>query len=228
MLARQYRLDRAIRRALEPAPGLVDERVINEVCAAWGSPESYGVDGHVRALLAEVPKAHGHVLQCGAGLTTLLLAIALAHRGVHLWTLESNPQSADSVRSWLAQYQLHQAHVVTARAELGDGGVGYALDVGRIKGPLSLVVCEASAAHPGNAAWILPRIADRLDCRAVVMVRDVRKREEVDSVAAWCRANDASFFLRGKADRYVKVVLRDKVVDEAHRAARINTPFATK
>ncbi len=227
-LARQYRLDRALRRALEPAPGLIDERLIEEICDAWGSPESYAVDGHLRALLAEVPKAHGHVLQCGAGLTTVLLAVALAHRGVHLWALESNAQSAAAVRSWLAQYELNQAHVVTARAEIGRAGVGYAVDVGRIKGPLSLVICEASQAHPGNAGWILPRIADRLDPKAVVMVCDVRKREEVDAVAAWCRASDASFVVRGKTDRYVKVVLRDKLVTESHRAARINTPFATK
>ncbi|NJN50517.1 MAG: hypothetical protein HC809_00680 [Gammaproteobacteria bacterium] len=73
-------------------------------------------------------KSHGHILQCGADLTTLLLAIMVERRGVRLWTLESNPRAANAMRSWLAQYELTQAHIILAPADLTKLGVGYAIE----------------------------------------------------------------------------------------------------
>ncbi len=185
-------------------------------------------DGYLRALLIEAQKAHGHILQCGADLTTLLLAIAVERRGVRLWTLESSAQAANAMRAWLTQYQLTCAHIIAAPADLDAAGVGYGIDVARLPGPFSLLVCEASNAHPGNARRLLPLVADKLSANAVVLARNVRRRSDFDYLGEWGRGQKASLIARGKTEPFAKIVLRDTASTDGHDAARINTAFARK
>ena len=224
---RQFRLDRAIRAAREASAGVLPDRIVTEICEAWGDSSLTAADGYLRAMLFEAQKSQGYILQCGVDLTTLLLAIQVERRGVRLWTLESSTHAANSMRSWLTQYELSHAHIIAAPADLTDAGVGYALDAARLPGPLSLVLCEASNAHPGSARRLLPFVEGKLHPNAVTLVRNVRRRADFDYLTEWCRANQASFVVKGKTDPFAKVALRDKAPSESHQAARINTAFAT-
>ena len=225
--ARQFRLDRAIRAARESSAGPIPERIVAEICETWGDPNLTAADGYLRALLVEAQKSQGYILQCGADLTTLLLAIQVERRGVRLWTLESSAHAANALRSWLTQYELSHAHIIAAPADLTAAGVGYAIDAARLPGPLSLVLCDASNAHPGSARRLLPFIQEKLHANAIALVRNVRRRADFDYLTQWCRANKASFVVKGKADPFAKIALRDKAPSESHQAARINTAFAT-
>ena len=207
---------------------MLPDAVLAEICETWGDTSLTAADGYLKALLVEAQKAHGYILQCGADLTTLLLAIQVERRGVRLWTIESNPHAANAMRSWLNQYELASAHIITAPADLTDEGVGYAIDAARLPGPLSLVLCEASNAHPGSARRLLPCIADKLHDSAVALVRNVRRRSDFDYLAEWSRDNQASFVVKGKADPFAKIAMRNKAPAESHQAARINTAFAEK
>jgi predicted O-methyltransferase YrrM len=225
--ARQFRLDRAIRTARETSSGPLPDQLITEICNTWGDSTLTAADGYLRAMLVEAQKAQGYILQCGADLTTLLLAIQIERRGVRLWTIESSAHAANALRSWLGQYELSHAHIITAPADLTDAGVGYALDAARLPGPLSLILCEASNAHPGSARRLLPRIEDKLHANAVALVRNVRRRGDFQYLTQWCHDNQASFVVKGKADPFAKIVLRNKAPAESHQAARINTAFAS-
>jgi hypothetical protein len=226
--ARQFRLDRAIRAAREASAGPLPDPIVTEICETWGDTSLTAADGYLRALLLEAQKAHGYILQCGADLTTLLLAIQVERRGVRLWTLESNPHAANAMRSWLGQYELAQAHVIATPADLTNAGVGYSVDAARLPGPLSLVLCEASNAHPGSARRLLPCIADKLHANAVALVRNVRRRSDFDYLAAWSRDNEASFVVKGKTDPFAKIILRNRTPGENHLTDHINTAFAKR
>ncbi len=226
--ARQFRLDRAIRAAREASASTLPNNIVGEICEAWGDPSLIAADGYLQALLVEAQRSQGYILQCGADLTTLLLAIQVERRGVRLWTLESAPHAANAMRSWLTQYELAHAHIIAAPADLTSAGVGYAIDAARLPGPLSLVLCEASNAHPGSARRLLPLIDGKLHPNAVTLVRNVRRRSDFDYLTAWCKSNQASFVVKGKTEPFGKIALRDKASSESHQAARINTAFATQ
>ena len=226
--ARQYRLDRAIRAAREISPATPPDDVLSEICETWGDSSLSAFDGFLRAALLEAQKANGHILQCGADLTTLLLAIQLERRDVRLWTIESSPHAANVVRTWLGQYELAHAHVITAPANMTAEGAGYILDTARLPGPLGLVLCDASGASPGNARRLLPAIEENLHGTAVMLVRNVRRRTDLDHLTGWARDNQASFVVKGKTDPFAKIVMRDPTPVDNHQAARINTAFAQR
>jgi predicted O-methyltransferase YrrM len=227
-LARQFRLDRAIRAAREASAGPLPDDVVAEICRHWGDPGLTAADGYLRSLLAEAKNAHGYILQCGVDLTTLLLAVQVERRGVRLWTLESSSHAANAMRSWLDQYGLGHASIIAAPADITDAGVGYSLDAARLPGPLGLVLCEASMAHPGNARRILPHVETKLAPNAVALVRNVRRRSDFEYLSAWCRDKQGSLVVRGKTEPHAKIVLRDRSTNQSHEAARINTAFASK
>lgn len=225
---RQFRLDRALRAAIATRSGPIADDTVAEICETWGDPGLTASDGYLRALLLEAQKAHGHILQCGADLTTLLTAIVVERRGVRLWTLENSTHTANALRSWLTQYGLTQTHVIGTPLDLTDAGVGYSLDTERLPGPFSLVVCEASNAHPGSARRLLPRMEGRLHANAVALVRNVRKRRDLDYLAQWSRDNSASFVVKGKTEPFAKIVLRNQASAASHTEARINTAFGRR
>jgi len=225
--ARQYRLDRAIRAARDLSPATPPDEIVAEICETWGDTSLAAFDGYLRAALLESQKATGHILQCGADLTTLLLAIQLERRDARLWTIESNAHAANVVRTWLTQYELAHAHVIVAPANVKAEGAGYILDTARLPGPFGLVLCEASNASPGNARRLMPAIEEKLAPNAVALVRNVRKRSDLDHLTDWARDNNASFVVKGKTDPFAKIVMRPSPA-ESHQAARINTAFAKK
>jgi predicted O-methyltransferase YrrM len=225
-LARQYRLDRAIRQAREASAGPLPDDIVSDICSTWGDPALAASDGYLRSLLAEAKNAHGYILQSGVDLTTLLLAIQVERRGVRLWAVDGSVHIANAMRSWLERYELMNASIIAAPADVTEAGVGYSLDASRLPGPLSLVLCEASKAHPGNARNLLPKVEGKLAPDAVILVRNLRRRTDFDYLSAWSRQKQASLVVRSKSEPHAKIVLRDRAAAQNHDAARINTAFA--
>lgn len=225
-LVRQFRLDRAIRQAREASAGPLPDDLVGDICANWGDPALAASDGYLRSLLAEAKNAHGYILQCGIDLTTLLLAIQVERRGVRLWSVDSSAHLVNAMRSWLDRYELVNASIIAAPADVTEAGVGYSLDASRLPGPLSLVLCEASKAHPGNVRSLLPMVETKLAADAVILVRNLRRRTDFDYLSAWSRQKQASLVVRSKSEPHAKVVLRDRASAQDHDAARINTAFA--
>jgi hypothetical protein len=224
---RQYRLDRAIRAARASAPGPLPDILVSEICETWGDAQLNGADGFLSACLDVASRTTGPILQCGAGLSTLLLGLAAERSGVHLWTLEHQSHAANSARSWLHQYEVANAHVISAPADLMEDCVGYVVDAARLPSNLGLVICEGSSAVPASARSMLTRIGDRLDPNSVVLVHHVKRRRDADFLVQWAKAHGASMVVKGKVEPWVKIAMRDAKTPE-HPTERLNTAFYSR
>ncbi|NJN50516.1 MAG: hypothetical protein HC809_00675 [Gammaproteobacteria bacterium] len=89
-------------------------------------------------------------------------------------------------------------------------------------------MCDATSTQPGNARRVLPQVRDMLDANAIALVRNLRRRGDVDYLAQWSRGNEASLVVKGKSDPFAKIVLRNKAPSDKHRIANINTAFAKR
>jgi hypothetical protein len=224
---RQYRLDRAIRAARASNPGPLPDILVAEICETWGDPALNGADGFLTVCLDYASRATGPILQCGAGLQTLLLGLAAERSGVHLWTLEHQPHAANSARSWLQQYEVANAHVITAAADFMEDSVGYVVDVARLPGNFALVICDGSSAVPSSARSLLTRVGDRLDPQGTVLVHHVKRRRDAEFLTQWAKGQGASMVLKGKTDPFVKIAMRDPNTPE-QPTERLNTPFYSR
>ncbi len=200
--------DRCLRRlAVAPGQPLPLDAAI-ELCAHWGDPLTQSDEGYLRSCLAETARARRAIVQCGASLMTLILGLACqaapsANRT--LWCLEHDPHWANVVRSWLTQYRIGTAHVITSRAHLFEGFVWYAVDPERLARDIGLVFCEGGRATPGGIIGTLQRLESRLAADATVLAHKVSRAGDLKMLESWAGDRGAACVLVDRKEGFVKL-----------------------
>lgn len=139
------------------------------------------------------------ILECGCGITTLVLAAACARNDAgHVFSLESGAEFAARTRAELARHGLtHYATVIDApliEHTLDGKSYGwYDLTGLRRNIVASMLVIDGPPAykHPDARYPALPRLSDRLSRNAVVFLDDAARPGERDIVARWLRSDPA-------------------------------------
>jgi hypothetical protein len=151
--------------------------------AAWGNP---GFTAHVSYLSAVLDYAEGErgpILECGSGLTTLLLAL-VAPRAV--WSLEHTKEWQRHVqtRLWLAGTQ---ANLLLAPLTSYGRFQWYEVPA-TLPREFRLVVCDGPpGTTPGGRYGLFPLLGDRLLKGAVILLDDARRLDEQGVLQRWER-----------------------------------------
>lgn len=155
-------------------------------------------------LCAEVRAGRREIVECGSGVSTVLLARAARDTGGRLYALEHDPGWAATVRGLLERERLDRIATVVraplrphplARARCG----WYAADqLARLpaSGIDLLLVDGPPAGEPGlgEARYpALPALAGRLAPDAIVALDDVDRPGEASVLAAWERETEYRF-----------------------------------
>jgi hypothetical protein len=213
---------------LEALPDGPSEEALVELWQIWGDNLPASRVPYIRTSIAEAARAAGPILQCGSSLSSILIG-ALCHqaqaRAKHLWILEHDPHWGGVIRSWLEQYEISKAHVISAPAEQFDGFVWYVLDTSRLPDNFDLVLCDGSAALPSSARGVMERISDRLDHRCVILARNARRPRDLKHLADWAKSVKAPFIIQDATEPYAKIALRDQRADSDHTEDRLNTVY---
>lgn len=208
MFERFRGFDRCMRRLgaseTDPAPF----QAVAELYAHWGDPLPQSAETYVRSCLTHAARTPGPVVQCGASVLSLALGAichADADRAKQLWSLEADPHWANTLRSWLTQYQIGAAHVIASRAHLFDGYVWYAVDTTRLPENIGLVLCEGARATPGGVIGALHRLGNRLADEFAVLTRRVNRAEDLKQIHLWAKSQDAACVVVDRQAGFVKI-----------------------
>jgi len=208
----RYRgFDRCMRKLSFADDQPVPLALVTELHAHWGDPLSQSEESYLRSCLAQAAAAQGPIVQCGANLMSLVLG-SLCHtaprNGRQLWCLEHDVHWANTIRSWLTQYRIGSAHIITSRAHLFDGYVWYAVDASRLADQVSLVLCEGARATPGGILGTLSRLEARLASDCTILARHVTRADDLRRLNEWAKARGASCVIVDRQEGFVKVSLR--------------------
>lgn len=206
--SRQHGFDRCIQRIVHGQEQPISGSLIAEAFAHWGDPLSASDESYLRSCLSEIAATNGAILQCGAGLSTLVLG-ALCHgsktKGHQLWCLEHDRHWANTLRSWLTEYRVANTHVIHSRAQMFEGYAWYSVDTARLAKSYALVLCEGVRASPRGALGALRRLEGRLASSFVLLARDAGQAAELKLLKSWAEANDAKFVLVDRQEGFVKI-----------------------
>lgn len=182
--------------------------VIPELIHEWENEPWSATEEYLRACVHHVMRSSGPVLECGSGLSTLLIAVAAQQRGRQHYALESSSEWADRVRRILARYALGSTTVYCA--PLRDYGefCWYDPPLGSMPDGFDLVVCDGPhGATKGGRYGLAPVMRDRLAGGAVILLDDADRDGEVAIADRWVRELDASQEIIRAFRPYIKVVL---------------------
>ena len=181
----RYTFENALHRIAAIAPNKIPSReLIEQLRTGWGNEGWSGRPAYLEEVVKWAAITPGPILECGSGLTTILLGLYAARRGIPVWTLE---HAFDWHKRMLnALTTCHISGVELALTPLRDYETfsWYSPPLTRMPAHFNLVVCDGP---PERTTWgkrhgLLPVMDKHLAANCVVILDDY-DAEAADSVA---------------------------------------------
>lgn len=151
----------------------------------WGNLWQADVD-LLEQLCKVLANTKGPVLECGSGLTTLLLGALTHSTRREVWTLEENAYWHARLQQTLNKHQL--SHVRLCLAPLKDYGAysWYTPPLDRMPEHFNLVVCDGPlGSTPGGRYGLLPVMHERLAQNCLIVMDDANRHDEQAAMVRW-------------------------------------------
>ena len=153
----------------------------------WWSNDAWSVEPEfLDCMLRWLPETSGAVLECGSGLTTLVLAVATAGTGREVVSLEHDADWAARVRAALPAGGHNVDIALAPIRSYGDFDWydGSAIERG---GPFGFVVCDGPPGSTrGRRYGFAPVMQRALAPGCIVLFDDINRAEERATIARWC------------------------------------------
>ena len=193
--------ERSFRRAVRRVAGLSAGRtptreMLVELQEGWGNEGFAARTDYLEEVAARAVETEGPVLECGSGLTSVLLGLLAGPRGVETWSLEHLPEWRERVARALEDNGI--AGVRVCHAPLKDYGEfsWYDPPPELAAAGFRLVVCDGPpGTTPGGRYGLLPVFGRRLAEGALILLDDADRGGEADVLERWA----------GEAELEVKV-----------------------
>ena len=144
---------------------------------------------YLRYMAMKAARTEGDVLECGSGLSTLLLAVTAARRNLQVHTFEHHAPSAQNLRELVERYSLRNVKIHdTPIVSYGDFD-WYQFDTAPLSPGFQLVVCDGPARHLTDSGryGLFPCMRERLNPHAKVIMDDSLHKIDRHVILKWRR-----------------------------------------
>ena len=182
-----YTFRQAMREVVKLAPGEMPSReLLKKLRLGWDNQGWDAKLDYMEEILRRALETKGPVLECGSGLTTLLLGQLAGKRNVETWSLEHNAQWHRRVSSAIKRHHVQKVHLCFAPLCDYEQFNWYDPPLAEMPERFSLVICDGppDLAHGGRYG-LLPILGDRLASGTVILFDDVREPGQPEVLRRW-------------------------------------------
>jgi len=184
---RRTAVDAALIQVARLVPRQAPSRaLIAQVHRAWGNPEFTASISYLEAAASRALELGGDILECGSGLSTLLLGVLADINGFHVWTLEHDRQWADTIEERLKHRNIRNVHLRFAPLrDYGHGVSWYDAPFAELPNAFSLVICDGPPnwKTPGGRYGLLMAMRERLAPSWNILLDDPNAAEKTGMLA---------------------------------------------
>ncbi|MGH9956799.1 MAG: hypothetical protein ACREBC_06670 [Pyrinomonadaceae bacterium] len=189
----QRQLQGAIQNIRNLPVGQIPSRnQLSELIAGW-SNEGYAANmEYLESVAKNCVSAQGPILECGSGVTTILLGILCGQRHIEVWSLEHFDEWRDRVSGALKRNGISGVHVCSSPLiEYGEF-IWYSPPLAQMPKEFSLVICDGPpGTTKGGRYGLLPVMGNRIPPGATILLDDAGRPGEVELISQW--ETDARF-----------------------------------
>lgn len=170
----------------------------------WSADESYLAEA-VRL----AARARGPILECGSGLTTLLMGAVTVRTGARIHALEGNPEWRERAAGAATRYGM--TNITVHLAPMRDFGEfdWYDAPVATLPRDFALVICDGPPASTrGGRSGMLSVMRGNLALDCTVLIDDTNRPAEHDVVQRWMRELGASSESRASGRGFARIERR--------------------
>jgi hypothetical protein len=201
-----WRAMRQFKRGLVSDPGHFDPRVLSDLVFGWGNSWSAQLE-YLIASLEHVRNADGPVLECGSGLSTVLIGAVAQSHGKSVLSLEHEPQFAARVRDHLEKYDIRSVNLFVAPLKsYGDFDWYQVPRLDSITEKFSVVICDGPpGATRGGRYGLVPVMLEKLKPDCTILLDDGARAEEQEIAARWAPMLSTSAEILGKEKPFIRL-----------------------
>jgi glycosyltransferase involved in cell wall biosynthesis len=221
----QIKLRRAIERiAALPVGSVPTPEMLIELQAGWAN------DGFAARidLLTEVAtravNTKGPILECGSGMTTLLMGLLAGRRGVETYSLEHIDEWRARVLNAIEHFEISNVEILSAPLRDFGGFSWYDAPLAELPTSFDLVICDGPPGETlGGRYGLLPLMRSRLGKGAVILLDDTERPGEAEVLQRWMSEELFNVAMHESADGSFAVLTRqnqsESATDESHDQA---------
>jgi len=188
------RFDTAMRRFITDPPAALaaDSHVLGDLISAWGNSGWIAQEGYLRACLEVALASRAATLECGSGLSTLLIGVVAQQQGCEHWALEHLAEWGAKIDYFRVRYGLRAVKLHTAPLRNYDGFAWYDPPLSRLPRTFALVVCDGPPANTAGGRYgLVPVMREHLAPGCVILLDDAGRPEEQMIAQRWQRELNA-------------------------------------
>jgi hypothetical protein len=213
---KEVRLNRQLRRAVqriaELPPGTSpDSQMLIDLQTGWDNDGFAARTDYLKEVFQRATTVSGPILECGSGLTTILLGLVAGRRGIKTFSLEHHAEWRTRVTKVLAQFQIENVQVCLAPLRDYDGFSWYDPPFADLPVEFELVICDGPPGETrGGRYGLWPVFAERLSKSCVILLDDTQRSGEAEVLRRWAADTDLSVAERQSADSSFAIITRNE------------------
>ena len=201
---------RAMRKFLDAPEACLGpaNSVVADLIYGWGNEPWSASDGYLDCCIQHALVSNGPILECGSGLSTLLIGAVAQRRGLGYWALEHATVWETKVKRYLDRYNIRS--VVVCGGPLTNYGdyLWYSPPLESMPGSFALVVCDGPPGDtPGGRFGLAPIMRERLKPGCVIVLDDASREQELAIARRWEAEIGASFEILGSSKPYIEMTV---------------------
>ncbi|HEV7798932.1 MAG TPA: hypothetical protein VGO73_12280 [Pyrinomonadaceae bacterium] len=186
-LVRSFSLHRSLRAISRLHDGELPTRAMLESLSfGWGNDGYAANIDYLQEVAKNAAATDGPILECGSGLTTILLGMLAGRRGVEVHSLEHSAVWRQRIATVLTRNRIANAAVLNSPLrDYGDFS-WYDPPLQKLPPHFQLVVCDGPPGQTkGGRYGLLPVFGARLREGTVIVLDDANRPAEVELVNRW-------------------------------------------
>lgn len=141
---------------------------------------------YLEEILRRALTTQGPILECGSGLTTLVLGHVAGKRNIATWSLEHNEDWHRRVSDTIKRHRVPGANLCFSPLREYEQFNWYDPPLDRMPAKFSLVICDGPPdLANGGRYGLLPVLGDRLAAGAVILFDDAREPGQPEVLHRW-------------------------------------------
>jgi hypothetical protein len=177
----------ALRQVARLPSGDVPSRaLLEDLQRGWANDGMVARTDYLAEVCGQAVRTTGPILECGSGLTTLLLGLLAGRRGVETWTLEHLPEWHRVLMGSLARHHVPNVHLLLTPLRSFGAFTWYDPPLAVMPPRFNLIVCDGPPSDTSGGRYgVLPLLGDRLAPNAILLLDDAERPNEAEVLRRW-------------------------------------------
>lgn len=182
-----YVFRQAMRNLAKLRPGEIPSReLLKKLRLGWNNQAWDAKTDYLDEITKRAATTAGPILECGSGLTTLVMGHLAGRRKVETWSLEHNSGWYQRVSDAIERHHVPGVNLCFAPLRQYSEFNWYDPPLDKMPAKFGLVICDGppDLAHGGRYG-LFPVLRDRLERGAVVLFDDAREPGQPEVLRRW-------------------------------------------